>query len=272
MIRSKKGDFDVVQAMILTLIVGVLLFAIGYQMKVKMSKVNEEEKCKLSIFANTMSGKVQKGPLTLGKVAYQCPRKLLVIKLDDVAKYGKIDDDSIKRIIAEDLKSCWSMVGGGKMDPFRETTTVNAMFCLVCSDIIFDASFKEQAKKENYELRGFSYWSATHTLPSIKMSLYEYIEGKRPDPDAIEKLKQASLADNSKWDFDQKFVSLWLVGKYEQGWWNKYGPALTMGVSGAVGASFLPDNNVIFQTSYVTEEESLSYKKDDFEMCTIMVN
>jgi hypothetical protein len=223
-LRSKRADFNVLLAIIITLVVGIIIIALGYQINKNSKDVNDDEKCRLSIFTNHVMGKVKKESKVVGfPVAFECPRKRLKIELADVEKYGKIDDDLFKQAIAEEMKACWAKVGAGKLDPFRTThDTVDATFCLVCDEIVIANDLQEQMKKENYWMRGFQYWIAKNKLPGIKTTLYEFISGTKPTEEVLRQLKVEENSDKSAFNLiGNRYIVAWRVQKYEPGMWDR---------------------------------------------------
>ncbi|MBN1544054.1 hypothetical protein JW898_01175 [Candidatus Woesearchaeota archaeon] len=271
--RSKKGDFNVLLAIIITLVVGLLILIIGYQMHSKSKDIDDDEKCQMSIFANHQIGRARRkslGALDF-PVAFDCPRKFLKITYEDVEKYRRIDDNLLKTMIAEEMKSCWAKVGAGKLDPFRASSNVNEHFCMVCSDIVFDPTIIEAAREQRYDLKGFQYWIAAHKLPGLKTSLYEFVTSKRPSEDDLRDLIAQQHTPESKFNMDDKYVVVWRVEKWEPGRWEQafsvIGGVLTLGAvtyGAAVGLGIISisDGAQISQQVIVIPEERLSETRD----------
>jgi hypothetical protein len=239
-LRSKRADFNVLLAIIITLVVGIIIIALGYQINKNSKDVNDDEKCRLSIFTNHVMGKVKKESKVVGfPVAFECPRKRLTIDLAAVEKYGRIDDDLFKQAIAEEMKACWAKVGAGKLDPFRVTHgTVDDSFCLVCDEIVLDDDLQKQMTKENYIMKGFQYWIAAHKLPGIKTSLYEFVSGTKPTEEILRNLK--SVENNPESAFNllgNRYIVVWRVQKYEPGLFRKIGAAVTGAVVAVAGVA-----------------------------------
>jgi hypothetical protein len=231
--RSKKAMFNVLLVVIVTLVVGLLLMVIGYQAHIKLKSINDDEKCRLSLLGRHVAkqGEVafMQGSFT-SKVSLECERKFLRIKLGDVERYRRIDDDLLKTYLAEEMKSCWSKVGASKIDPFSKGT--NAKYCLVCTDIVFDKDLVEQAERQDYELKGFQYWIASHKLPGLKTTLYEYVKGARPTPELLKALKETENHPASKFNLNEKYVAVWRVDVYKPDWWDKFTGAVIGGLAG----------------------------------------
>jgi hypothetical protein len=277
---SKKAEFSIMVAVIITLAVGLSLLVIGYQMSKKSKDMDDDEKCRLSIFANAQISKARQASSGLMDfpVAFECPRKPLKIDLEDVEKYDRIDDDLFKTVIAEEVKACWSKVGAGKLDPFKASTNVNEHFCLVCTEFYLDSELEEQMRRQRYNMTGFQYWIAGHKLPGLKTSLYEFVQGKRPTPELLESLKASETSPDSMMDFtSQKYVVVWRVEKWEPGRWEGVGMVagaallgvLTFGVGTAIVAgaavglmvTVTEDNAQISQQVIVIPEERLTERQ-----------
>ncbi|MFC1742277.1 hypothetical protein ACFL3V_07115 [Nanoarchaeota archaeon] len=242
--RSKRATFNVLLAVVVTLIVGLLLLIIGYQINKKTSAINDDQKCSMSILANDQLSKMKKSSYgAMGStIGFECPRREVLIEAEDVEKYGRINDDRFKTIIAEEMKSCWIKTGGGKMDPFKTGgwADVEESYCLVCREMRFDSSLVKAAKDQNYHAKGFQYWIATHSLPGIKTTLYEKIKKEQPSQETLAKLKETENSDMSSFNFDNKYVVIWRVEKYEESrlWsWAKWVGIGALAVGGVV---FLP--------------------------------
>lgn len=242
---SKKAEFSIMVAVLITLVVGISFLVIGYQMHQRSKDMGDEEKCRLSIFANAQIGKVKQK--TAGfmdfPVAFECSRKSVKIAIEDVEKYDRIDDDLFKTVIAEEVKSCWAKVGSGKLDPFKASKNVNEHFCMVCSEFYLDADLKEQMARQDYEFKGFQYWIAGHKLPGIKTSLYEFITGTRPTAELLQSLKNSENDANSKFNFEEKYVVVWRVEKWEPGLWEE---AAVVAGAAALGVLTMGVGNVVF--------------------------
>ena len=243
MFRSRKADFNVMVAVLGTVIVMLVLLALGYQIYMKSDDVGDDEKCRLSFFANAglAKAKAESGGFFSDSVAYECPRKFMKIKLNDVKKYGKINDDKVKTILANEMKRCWSMTGAGKLDPARGGAwDLKEKYCLVCTEIVFDEKLLKKAAEQNpeYKLLGFQYWAAAHILPGQESTLYEYLKNERPTPDLLAQLKASENNPDMMFNIFQKYVVVWRFEIYESGFWTTF--TTIAGVAGAaVGAIIL---------------------------------
>ncbi|MBI5880562.1 hypothetical protein HZB90_00355 [archaeon] len=235
MFRSRKADFNVMVAVLGTVIVMLVLLVLGYQIYMKSDDVGDDEKCRLSFFANAglARAKAESGGIFSEKVAYECPRKFMKVKLNDVKKYGKINDDKMKTLLANEMKRCWSMTGGGKFDTARGGSwDLKEKYCLVCTEIVFDEKLLKKAVDQKYELKGFQYWAAAHILPGQESTLYEYLKNERPTPDLLAQLKASEDNPDMMFNIFQKYVVVWRFEIYETGWASTFTT-----IAGVVGAT-----------------------------------
>jgi hypothetical protein len=215
----------------------LVLLALGYQIYMKSDDVGDDEKCRLSFFANAglQKAKAESGGIFSENVAFECPRKFMKIKLNDVKKYGKINDDKMKTLLANEMKRCWSMTGGGKLDVARSGGwDLDEKYCLVCSEIVFDEKLLKKAVDQPYVLKGFQYWMAAHILPGQESTLYEFIKAERPTPQLLTELKASENSDEMTFNIFQKYV--WRFEIYESG---TYTVLSTIGGVFAVAAGIL---------------------------------
>jgi hypothetical protein len=212
--RSRKAQLNVWMTAAVFLVVGLLILFIGFKLVKSSKSISNDEKCRLSLVANDVARVVAKRIFPI-----ECPRGYREITLSDVESYGRIDDDRVKSIIAEEMQSCWSKTGGGSLQPFNENwlerfagdNPVVEVFCIVCSEIDFDDAFKEQAKKQDYKLEGLPHWLVTRKPFGMQNTLYEQITGKSPSPELIKSLMGAEYMTDSSFNFDETHVITWQV-------------------------------------------------------------
>lgn len=213
--RSRKAQLNVWITAAVFVVVGLLILFIGFKLVKSSKSINTDEKCRLSLVANDVVRPVAKRIFPI-----ECPREHREITLGEVESYGRIDDDRVKSIIAEEMKRCWSKTGGGELQPFNEYWLEQAVggetpfmesFCLVCSEIEFDNDFKEQARKQGYKLEGLPHWLVTRKPFGMESTLYEQISGKSPSPELIKALKSAEYFQDSDFNFDETYSVTWQV-------------------------------------------------------------
>lgn len=214
MMLSRRAQLNVWMTAAIFVVVGLLILFIGFKVAKTSERIGDDEKCRLSLVANDVVRPVAKRVYPI-----ECPRDHIEISFGDVEKYGRIDDDLVKTIIAEEMKRCWSKTGGGTLQPFNEHWLEQLtgeypfleVFCLVCTEIDFSEDFREQARNQDYRLEGLLHWLVTRKPFGMKSTLYEQITGKSPSADIIKALKGAEFQQGSSFDLDETHVITWKV-------------------------------------------------------------
>ncbi|MBW3020387.1 hypothetical protein KY334_03745 [Candidatus Woesearchaeota archaeon] len=125
-----EGISNKLVMVILILVVLIISFGLLYQYMNKTSDKSINEKCRLSVA--TYSKLFLRGfPVKTDQI--HCPVKDITLK----------GEDSDKRVLAEEMKTCWENFGKGELTLFEG----NGLFCSVCSRI----SAKEEVKIDNFE-------------------------------------------------------------------------------------------------------------------------
>ncbi len=219
--RSRSATFNVMLVMIVTLVAGIVLIVAGYSIATKSKQVNDDKKCQLSFFAAAQMSKVYSKSKRLMDVpvALECPRRDVVIDTKDTVRGGRIVDDLVKGKIANEIMSCWSKTGAGKLDPSKAggmLASTDERFCLICSEISFSDDFKRLADKQRdekgnpYRVKGLAYWAATRRVPGKRFSLFEFISGRKiSNLEALKKLKEQEDKFNGAMDLDSKYAIFW---------------------------------------------------------------
>ena len=274
---SKKADFNVLLAIIGVVLVGIILLLVGYKIIMGGNKMNQDEKCRLSIFAASQAASIK--AKTLGTVdivpTVECATEDIIIKPQDVkrSKNGRIDDDLVKAKIADELYKCWNKVGQGKLDPFRDQlkSFSDRTYCMMCSTIRFSDDFIKEAETESYVLQGTLYWMAIHRIPGTDMTYYEYVNGVRPSLDDLKTIKDNTY--NYYTDLNQKYIVTWR----EQVIDNRLLKLGSIFIPGAfLAVNLVVANGNTLQGVFFLKEEQLSGKINadgkDRDTCTIMIN
>ncbi len=153
---SRKGDFNVLLALIGTVIVGFFLIIIGYKIVMGAEDMSNDERCRLSIFAADKASALRRESVESVSVVptIDCKTKEIIIEPEDVKRggRGRIDDDLVKGKFAIALRDCWNMVGAGKLNPFQYAWPRTDMtFCMTCATIKFSDDFLEDANWDPIE-------------------------------------------------------------------------------------------------------------------------
>jgi hypothetical protein len=127
--------------LIIVLISAIVLGAATILYAKGMSKSGDIESCRASV---VMAAKLK----AVGKTATQlnCPRKEFAIGLKDAQLDGKLSEDKVKRIIADEVKGCWyKMSGNSQLNPYDQDILFGSKsICLVCSEVDFSEDIGQQ--------------------------------------------------------------------------------------------------------------------------------
>lgn len=148
-LRNKKaqGTGYVAAAVLMLMAIFLILVLVGGRFIPWLYRGSEEEICQQSIVAraNTIKSVMGK-PLDLGFVKeLKCKTQYVYIREDGIYKQDKLLyginaddkswDDFIKKTVADEMVSCWRMMGKGELEIWAETE--QKVHCLICSEITF---------------------------------------------------------------------------------------------------------------------------------------
>jgi len=212
-----------------------MLIGMAYKIYSGSKSMNKDETCRLSIVSATQLSKLKQGSYGFVDLVnnIECEKKEFYVDKKHVMRSGRISDKLVKDMVALEMANCWNKVGKGKLDPFKDSWTVDDTFCLVCSKIVYTDSFLKQAKKENYELKGFQYHMAKRKLPAYKKTVAEFLGGNSVNAEQLAQIKTTESDPKFQLSLDNDYVVVWRTEKYEAGFWEK---VVTAVVTAAVGA------------------------------------
>lgn len=204
--RSRKAVLSGFVLPLIIIAVGILAITVLWlQWADKTEESKDRTICNLDSFITQYTGKFK---FDCG-VNMDCDRRHLTIGLDDVEQRGRIDDDMVKNLLAVEMQKCW--IDLGTKNPYGSCVESHK-YCLVCTEISFDEDFQEEAKKENYELKGFHHYMAAKKPISMKTNLYEFVTGKRPSNTLLNTLGQYKDVQSSVFNMEDRLVVVWRVG------------------------------------------------------------
>jgi hypothetical protein len=208
MFGSRKAEFSILLALLGTVIVGIMLLFIGYKIVIGSSAMNQEEKCRLSIFAADQASALKRTTLDAFDMVpnLECEAKDVEIRPKDVrrSKRGRIDDDLLKGKLATEYYKCWNMVGAGDLNPFQGAwPEKDKTFCLRCAEIEFSEDFAKEYGKQG--VTGLLYWMATRRIPGKEKTFYEYMFKRQASTKEIQNLK----SNPDYLAFDKKYTLVW---------------------------------------------------------------
>ncbi|MFH1850351.1 MAG: hypothetical protein ABH879_09320 [archaeon] len=202
---KKAQGMDPLRVLILTLIVGGILMVFSYT-KVYPAIMGSGER-------NLCTFHILKAHFTrIGSAGFMdsqlpCDPQRKVITFDDVKTDGKIDDDKVKRIIADEMLAGWRMTGNGTLDPIDDYSG-DKKYCMIYTTLEFDRGFLEQQKKEGYNLTSLWHWLATNPVPKKRTTYYRELTGNEPTP---EQLALFSGIEGDRINTTKEHVVVWRI-------------------------------------------------------------
>ncbi len=145
MINNKKGmgGQEALLIVILAVVVLLVFWPISKSFASLLKKDAEIEECRLSVLSHSSS---------IGKkaVPLKCPRREVIlsekkIKINNEVEtkysFKKLDDETVNKLVAEELRKCWYKMGEGKINVFNNNLLAgNKRVCILCASIKFDSS------------------------------------------------------------------------------------------------------------------------------------
>ncbi len=289
--RSRIASFSILTVLIGTVLVGIALIAIGYKIIVGSGALNEQQKCHLSILAADQAGRLKESSADAVDIMpnIECTAEDIIIEPADVkrSRRSRIDDDLVKGRIAKAMYDCWSMVGAGELDPFRQFWPhFDRTYCMTCADIRFSEDFREEAaeqRPEPYELEGLNYWLATRFPKGKEKSFYEFIYGRTPSNEEITRLRRAG----DEWPLDQRYTLVWRFEKQGSGsviagvitgvvigvvTLNPVSAFIGYTIVSKVGGTDVTQGVFMLPREMLSQEKRFPGQEEKKDVCTIMVN
>ena len=145
MTKGKKGiiGYGALATIILVLVVAFILLNWAGTFASILKKGSDIEVCRLSVLAQAQTKLLGQTPVSL-----KCSRRQVKLFNDKIEINGKkeskyefkeVDDNIVNKLIAEELRLCWYMMGEGEINVFRQNIIVNTdTVCVVCAEISFD--------------------------------------------------------------------------------------------------------------------------------------
>lgn len=166
---------------LLSALVGVLvLSALVVMITGTTNEARAMSLCRASLLAND---KLRLGePIgveTSEQVGINCPPSEIKIKKGDIKDApGAEDEDSLKFLLAEQLRKCKSKTtfNDQELKPFAAGWfDINKLFCLKCSDIEID----EKVSEKITEINDFILFLDRQKMPGEDKSYFEYLTGRK---------------------------------------------------------------------------------------------
>ncbi len=153
MINSKRSlAYSQLAVIILILVATFILLNWAGLFSNLIKKGGDIEVCRLSVWAQAQTKLMGSTPLKLN-----CDRRQVEFYNEKVEINGKeeakfefkqLSNDIVSKVIAEELRLCWYMMGEGETDVFEQAMLIGnpQSVCAICSEIIFDDKIDRNKK------------------------------------------------------------------------------------------------------------------------------
>jgi len=178
--KAKKGiGYGAMAWMVLALFIAIALFSNTALIAQILKKDSNIEICKLSVLAQAQT---KLAGSSLAKL--DCERRKVVFFEDKIEinnkkepkyEFKKIDQNMVNKVVAEELRLCWYMMGEGQMNVFEQEPVDIAIqpiaekVCAICSEVSFDKSVKQK------EFSGFIDYLKSTKIPKGEIHYFEYL-------------------------------------------------------------------------------------------------
>jgi hypothetical protein len=125
----------------ISVVLAILVLLVYVYFGTRIAAVGDEalprESCRSSVIVKA-NAKIADNAISLN-----CHTQFVDIKKNGVIKNGNnidspLNEDGVKRAIADELYDCWYEFGEGKIQPFGSELLQNKKHCVICSEISFD--------------------------------------------------------------------------------------------------------------------------------------
>ncbi|MDP3766223.1 MAG: hypothetical protein Q8R04_06955 [Nanoarchaeota archaeon] len=175
MIKEKKGiGYGIMAMILLVLVISGVLLSYTNSLAGILKKESNIEVCRLSALAQAQTKFAGQSPISL-----KCSRKEVKFfnnkveidgKKESKYEFNQLDDNSVNKVVAEELRLCWYMMGEGRVDVFRQDVVDEAVIytsgenvCIICSEISFDS------KANNKRFSGLLDYLKSTKIPKDKV-------------------------------------------------------------------------------------------------------
>jgi len=148
MIKERRAQYRYLVTIAIVLAGFLVLAAFTTIFGAEVTKKGDIEVCRLSVLTQAQTK-------TFGQThtSLKCPRRQVKFfnskveingKKESKYEFSELDDEAVNKVIAEELRICWGMMGEGDLDVFRQPiitlTSLEAgkTVCTICSEISFD--------------------------------------------------------------------------------------------------------------------------------------
>lgn len=96
------------------------------------------------------------------------------LEIKGITSENEINEEYIKRAIADRMFSCWDQFGKGTLFPFEANWADGDTRCIICADISFDESIQEKTK----QIRNFGEWLSKTKIPGQEKTYADFLSTK----------------------------------------------------------------------------------------------
>ncbi|MFH1209165.1 MAG: hypothetical protein V1663_00025 [archaeon] len=160
---NKKGSFDDLKKIILTLLFGIILILFLYYISGGLGQSGDKSACKSWV---TLRDSAKVAGIELAAIESPCVTSEETINKDD-------NSQEIKEELARSLYDCWDMYGKGEKDFFSDWDFLGSdTRCMICSEINVD---NDVTKNIKVDLDEFEEYLSKHSAPGHGESYAEFI-------------------------------------------------------------------------------------------------
>ena len=181
---NKRGvEPQVLVVLIIAIASAIVLFSFGYSTAGTLKENADVDTCRLSVMAQSQTKFFGKSVVKL-----DCPRRNIKIfenkvelngKASKKYSFGKLTQEEVNKIAAEELRLCWYKMAEGNQNVFEESYIFGTdRTCLICSEIQFDEKIKTR------QFTGIDNYLRNRTMPKSTMNYWEYLVRNQNHPAA----------------------------------------------------------------------------------------
>jgi hypothetical protein len=171
---GKKGEITTTQLVMLIVLITSFVVILFLVFRLNLGETSNNEICRNSVVLRGQS-KLATGPLDC-QTNYVCISgggDCAGITASKKIKLNSVDDDSVLRVLANEMSSCWYVFGEGKID-YGGGATEHGVNYAVCDIVAFDSKIQEEVESITYlRLYGYLRSNSKTTSQTYLQYLYE---------------------------------------------------------------------------------------------------
>ena len=178
----KKGiGWGQMALIMLALVVAIVLIFDTKLLAQVLKRGSDVETCRLSVLAQARLKVAGSSPIRL-----DCERRKIEFFEDKIEINGKketkydfntLDDNTVNKVVAEELRLCWHMMGEGQINVFEQDISGGVEnVCNICSEISFDKDIKI-----NTRFGGLVDYLKGTKIPNKDITYFDYMVISQPN-------------------------------------------------------------------------------------------